>query len=437
MGKLLRFRVNKLRRWFLVVVIAATPVFGALRECRARSVDNVEVKEAGRITVANVDWLTLQDVDDRGRVLVIDNSVLASTKSGPGVLSAQPILLIWDLARQVFSYRLPLDLTVPRGSALAKSWPWIFEIAPRQFQFLANGDVVGTVGCYVVRLDLAKGKANWILPSPDACEPHPPYFAGRNVTSRAAVLSMDRPREEFAVGVNVGKWPWLFVFGPDGDKPIANWRLDRPVWSLAWSPDGSRLAALYDSRFDAQLKYFWKVGYWHLPNLVVFDAPSGKQEFSVFTGRAESHVEFSRDGSLLYCIAQQLYWGLLGGEGEGIKVFDASDGKEVRSFKGGRHGIGQNFSLSPDGKLIVADASTQPFTWEGATIDKIGRFVILDSASGRVVFDQPGRRMHGSARALPYEFAFTPDGLTLIVDPWTSWGIPGSFAIDVYSLNTK
>ena len=437
MGKLLRVRGNKLRRWFLVVVIAATSMFGVVREYRAGSGNRVEVKEVGRIALSNVDWLTLQDVDDRGRVLVIHNSVFGSPRRSLGVVSAQPILLLWDLSTHAFSYRLPLDLTVPRGSALAKAWPSIFETAPRQFRFLSNGEVVGVVGCYVVRLDLAKGKANWILPSPDACEPQPPYFASRNVTSRAEILSMNRRREEFAVGVNVGKWPRLFIFGPTGDKPIASWKLDRPVTSLAWSPDGSRLAVLYDSSFDAQLKYICKLEYPHLPNLAVFDMPSGKQEFSVFTGEPENQVAFSADGSRLYCIAQHLNWGLLGAEGQGIKVFGASDGKKVRSFKGGPHGVGQNFSLSPDGKLIVADASTQPFSWEGATIDKIGRFVILNSSSGRVVFDQPGRRMHGSARGLPYEFAFTPDGRTLLVDPWTSWGIPGSFAIDVYSVTTN
>jgi hypothetical protein len=433
----LRVRGNQLRRWFLVVVIAAMSIFGVVRECRAGSGNKVEVKEAGRIALSNVDWLTLQDVDDQGRVLIVDNNI--SAKRGYyGPITPHPILLMWDMTRHEFSCRLPLDLTVPQGSALAKSWPSIFEIAPRQFGFPASGEVVGTVGCYVFRLDPAKGKAHWTLPSPNACEPHPPYLAHGDTGAPGAVLSINRRRDKFAVGVNVGNWPWLFVFGPDADEPIANWRLDRPVWSLAWSPDGSRLAALYNSKFDAQLKYFWKGGYWRLPNLVVFDVPSGKQEFSLFTGRAESHVEFSRDGSLLYCMAQLLYWGLFGEEGKGIKVFSSVDGKKVRSFKGGPHGVGQNFSLSPDGKLIVADASTQPFTWEGgATINKNGRFVILNSESGQVVFSQHGRLMHGSARALPYEFAFTADGKTLLVDPWTHFGIAGSDAIDIYSVSTK
>jgi hypothetical protein len=248
---------------------------------------------------------------------------------------------------------------------------------------------------------------------------------------------VNQRKDKFAVGVNVGMWPWLFVFRRDTDKPIAGWRLNRPVMSMAWSPDGTRLAVLYNSRFDAHLKYFWKIGYWHLPNLAVFDVPSGKQEFAVFTGEAESHVEFGRDGSLVYVIAQHLFWGLFGEEGRGIKVFSALNGKKVRNFKGGRHGVRTNFALSPDGKLIVADASTQPFSWEGATIEKIGRFVILDSASGRVLFSQPGQRMHGSAGSLPFEFALTPDGQTLLVDTWTNWGPPGSDAIDIYSVTAR
>lgn len=428
-----------IRRWTLAAVILTFCVFGPLGECRARSADHVLVKYVGRIAVGGPPgWLTLQDVDDRGRVLVIDNNVLASAKRGPGVLTAQPILLIWNLSRHVFSYRLPLDLTVPLRTSLAKERPWSFQVEPRQFRFLLQDEVVGTLGCYVVRLDLAHRKARWILPSPNACEPHPPYLARRDVTGPPAVLSVNRQRDEFAVGVNVGPWPRLFVFGRDADKPIASWRLSRPVTSLAWSPDGARLAVLYNSRFDAHLKYFWKIGYWRLPNLVVFDVPSGKQEFAVFTGEAESHVEFSKDGSLLYVIAQHLFWGLFGEEGKGIKVFSAFDGKKVRNFKGGRHGVRTNFALSPDGKLIVADASTQPFSWEGgATIEKIGRFVILDSASGRVLFSQPGRRMDGSAGSLPFEFVFTPDGRTLLADPNSKWGIPGSDAIDIYSVITR
>jgi hypothetical protein len=427
----------RLRRLAPAVLIAAMSVFPAVRGCRARNVDDVQVKAAGSISLGKSDLLTLQDVDDRDRVLVIDNNVSDGTKRGPGVLSARPILLVWDLARREFTYRLSLNLTVPQGTALAKVWPSIFEIEPQQFRFLANGDVVGTVGCYVVRLDLAKGKAHWVLPSLDACDAHPPYFASRNVTSRAEILSMNRRREEIAVGVNVGNWPRLFVFGPTGDKPIASWKLDRPITSLAWSPDGSRLAALYNSRFDANLKYFWKLEYSQLPNLAVFDVPSGKQEFSVFTGEPENQVAFSADGSRLYCIAQHLNWGLLGGTGKGIKVFDAPNGKKVGNFKGGAHGARQSFSLSPNGKLIVADASTQPFSWEGATNYKIGRFVILDSTNGLVVFAQSGRTMGGLAGSLPFEFAFTADGKTLLVDPWTYFGIPGSFAIDIYSVTTK
>jgi len=420
-----------------VVVLVATSVFGPLRECRARSVDDVQVKEAGRIALSNDDWLTLQDLDDRGRVLIVDNNI--ETKMGHyGPIRPHPILLIWDLGRHEISYRLPLDLRVPLATPLARAWPSIFEIEPQQFRFLANGEVVGMVGCYVVRLDLAQGKANWILPSLDACDPHPPYFASRNVTSRAEILSVNRRREEFAVGVNVGKWPRLFIFGPTGDKPIASWKLDRPVTSLAWSPDGSRLAVLYDSRFDAQLKYLWKTDYSRLPNLVVFDVPGGKQQFSAFTGEPENQVAFSTDGSRLYCIAQHLNWGLLGGTGKGIKVFNARDGKNVGNFKGGSHGVRQSFSLSPDGKLIVADASTRPFSWEGATNYKIGRFVILDSTNGRVVFAQPGRTMGGLAGSFPFEFAFAPpDGRTLLVDLWTHFGIAGSDAIDIYSVTTK
>lgn len=404
--------------------MAASPVSAA----------HLEVKLVGQIALGKWDELSLEDVDSAGRVLLVDNYI--GGVHPIGAVRPRVGLLVWNLSEGKFTRRVFPNWTPPRGSRLTKTLLDSFRIGREPFALLPGGrEAVGTYGYYVVHVNLVDGNVQWILSSRRLADSKPPFRAASYAGGRIAVLAMSPSRDRFAVAFNIGPWPALFIFRPGSDEPIAKWRLARFAQSLAWSPDEKRIAVLYNSQFDEHLRDLkWNAAGSHLPNLALFSVRTGERKLLTFTGAPEARVEFSKDGTWLYCIDAGMGTSLYESD-RGIRVLSARDGRRIRVFRGGRHGVVGNFAQSPDGKLIVADASIRPPPWKGAYNEKLGRFTVLDSLTGRVLFHQRGKMMSGVLESDPYVFAFAPDGRRLLVESGKELGPPGSRAIEIYSIS--
>lgn len=95
-----------------------------------------------------------------------------------------------------------------------------------------------------------------------------------------------------------------------------------------------------------------------------------------------------------------------------------------------------NFVSSPDGKLIVADASTDTWSLFSENTNrrsKEARFILLDVTTGKVVF-QHEEQSAGMVWA-PMRFAFSPDGRLLFVDPnYNYWDAEH---VDIYAIENS
>src|SRR5262249_28999 len=78
------------------------------------------------------------------------------------------------------------------------------------------------------------------------------------------------------------------------------------VQALSWSPDSRRLAAT------------WSFADWSSPRLTVCDATSGERIFQVDNPAVLNSIAFSPDGT----------WVATGGAEEVVRVFDAADGRQ-------------------------------------------------------------------------------------------------------------
>lgn len=279
------------------------------------------------------------------------------------------------------------------GLALMKDSPWLAVVN------LRSGSIVRSV-----------------LPSSDLTDPKSPPLHVPLGNPVPMIVSVAPERGTVAVASNIGKGPRMFIFNSDLTRQLWSWPLKRYVEDSAWSPDGKRLAALYDGRFDSKRNYVGELpqSKWptSLPDIETFDPTSGAVLMQCTSGHPESEIKFSRDGSLIYTISQQSVAGPM--RGDGVRVFSSTSGKLVRVIAPNRPRLHDEFALSPDGHFIAADASTDlphPFWTEPVAFSNVTRVVLLDAKSGKVLFQH--KRKIG--RAAPLNPIFTPDGRLLIV----------------------
>jgi WD40 repeat protein len=156
-----------------------------------------------------------------------------------------------------------------------------------------------------------------------------------------------------------------------------------------------------------------------LPDVAVFDARTGHLDYSFFSGQPEAQISYGPDGKSLYCVVDSgaLPMTFLSYHvRNAIRVFSATDGKLMRAIHVPRTGVRSSLVFSPNGKLIVADASTvQPDLFrDPGDVGRKVRFVILDGHSGWRLLTANLGVWHSEA---PPSFFFSPDGQTLVVDP--------------------
>lgn len=125
-----------------------------------------------------------------------------------------------------------------------------------------------------------------------------------------------------------------------------------------------------------------------------------------------------------------------------VRMFSASTGDLLETVTSGRYQLHNNFALSPDGRLIVADASTHA-PWlllnalrhgERVLYIKMARFVILDAQTGKLLFEHHEETAGPGYGMYPMRFGFSPDGRRLLVDPNFA-GCSDNERVDVYSLD--
>jgi Tol biopolymer transport system component len=190
-----------------------------------------------------------------------------------------------------------------------------------------------------------------------------------------------------------------------------------PVLSVAFSPDGKRLATVsFDGRANES-------------TVTVWDAATGEELLSLkgHPGLVES-VAFSPDGRRLACASQKIVkvWDAASGEellalpqtrsstssvafspdGQrlaaasdyyDIKVWDAASGREILTIKGQPSNKGQTFGVdcvafSPDGKLLASASKDHTVTlWDPASGQRIRTW--KSSGAKSVAFSPDGKRL--------------------------------------------
>jgi RNA polymerase sigma factor (sigma-70 family) len=149
----------------------------------------------------------------------------------------------------------------------------------------------------------------------------------------------------------------------------------RPISRIAFAPDGRTLAVGYEPVKD---RMSWDV--------LLLDVATGKElrQLGGLSGPRLAFPAFSPDGKLVATSG-----------GEGIILWEAATGKEVRRCRGSRFLWGP-VAFSPDGKALAAIAGSVVRFW--------------DVESGEV---SPARLPSGHESAVRL-VAFTPDGATLV-----------------------
>jgi len=146
---------------------------------------------------------------------------------------------------------------------------------------------------------------------------------------------------------------------------------DTEVWSIAYSPDGSRLATTSGD-----------------DTVTIWDAVTGKELFSFSAPPLAGLIRFSPDGTHL---------AISHGDNT-VRIWDATTGKEVLKFSGHTDFI-QYFTFSNDGtRLATGSGDTTAKVWDVAT----GKELLTLSGHTDIV---------GSV-------SFNPDGTRLVTGSW-------------------
>lgn len=392
----------------------------------------LNVRLAGVISVKESDSIRLEDIDPKGRALVLN-------RGNGGIRAENPELLLWDPARRAFTQRITPDW----GHAAWAEWVPGVDRDPRSIKAIdQEGDMLGAFGYNLTFIGPQKTLRK-ILCAPDLKDPSSPYTDQRAQRTlpwgymHGAVIARYQYGGLVAAAFNFGKRPRVFLLRPPWKAPYASWRMDRFVKALAWSPDGKTLAVLYSNVYDNDFKFImpWRGGQpWPtLPDVDLIDIKTGKTRLKFFSGDMETSIVFSPEGKSIYCAG---YDGPTTMRRYVIRQFSASNGKLLREFKKPGLRLKGNLAVSPDGRYLVADANST--RWSLGLIfndvygyDRRFRFVILDTATGKVVFKHQQKVGDTTLTLLP-TFAFSPDGKYLYVDPHLHE--LGSPEIQVYSL---
>jgi len=284
----------------------------------------------------------------------------------------------------------------------------------------------------------------WVLISADLSNPEPPQLDAGVDHLIGSTMAVNSVRGLVAAGFNVGLRPRIFLYNAElkGPKIL---ELSQFVQDVCWSPDGTRLAVLYSGEIDSKGNFVGNDPHFRplgTPDIEIFDPTSGERQLRFFSGDREAKVAFSPDGTRLYTVSLR---DKATNQGGSVRIFSASSGTLLKAITSSRYQLHNNFAVSPDGKLIVADASTKPpyLPWlrnvlrygERGLSNKTARFVILDARNGKALFENhevapgpPGGMMD------PMQFAFTPDGRRLLVDPNFA-GCGFGERVDVYSFD--
>ena len=340
-----------------------------------------------------------------------------------------PRLQLWDYRRQPAAKEIPL-----------RGWPDLDKKAPEsmgdprwQFRFQGDGNrIVALQTPWLVLLDVAKqAEIRRIVPSESYLQKDAEgYLASFEGHLRVAYLAVNPQDGSVAAVFNVGKQTYLYVYDRQLQMQTAACSLPRAVCDLCWSPDGKKIAVLFYGWLDENRKTFdYRLldTFLAQPNVWIIDASTGQPLVKFSTNSSEDRIAFSRDGTLIYTIDDYTnvqYWGAITAFLSGaqvrkaaIRVFSATSGAQVQTIAAGPKGIHTNFALSPDGRLIAADASSpvlQGLHMEPIAMEKISRVVLLDAKTGDLLFEHRERTAGELWDRLG--MVFSPDGRLLFVD---------------------
>ncbi|HET7841929.1 MAG TPA: YncE family protein [Terriglobia bacterium] len=258
-----------------------------------------------------------------------------------------------------------------------------------------------------------------------------------------AVFAINPHDGSVAAAFNVHGDIRFYIYDAELEKEIATWTVPRYVQDICWSRAGDKLAVLFNGRYDGtgplpadgveELKQF--VGWYPSPNsgpdVWVVNPQTGEPSLKLKTGNQQSHVSFSPDGQLIYVSQDEVNQNRARGV---IKVFSGSSGNEIRTLTAGPNGLHGYFLVSPDGKMIAANASSDvphPFWTEPHYARRIPRVVVIDTETGNLLFERHVDESWG------YEsFLFSPDGRRLYVTLPESKRVRRS-RIEIYSLDNS
>lgn len=352
---------------------------------------------------------SLMDISKQGTLLVYP--------WGPahieGLEVVWPKLLLWDYRRQKAALEFPPnDDWVKWGKKAPKQVQGDWE-----FRFQGDGSrIVGVQTPWLVLIDLKKqAEIARVVPSESYLREDSPGRPSAQAGVSICHLSV-KPQNGFvAVVYNIGKDTHLYVYDRDLKAQIASWAMPRIVKDLCWSPDGQKLAVLFHGWFDENRKMHYvqrKSEAWttlEIPDVWVMDAHSGEPLVKFWTKTGQDQIAFSKDGSLIYVTNDFSYDSPPAHMGA-IRVFSADSGALVQTISAGPKGVHSSFSLSPDGSLIAADASTDaPRGWdlEIPPFEKISRVVLLDAKTGDLLFEHHERTERYKSDPLGFAFPRT------------------------------
>jgi hypothetical protein len=294
---------------------------------------------------------------------------------------------------------------------------------------------VGVQSPWLVLIDFKKqAEIARVLPSESYLRKELPGLPVWEADVRAFRIDIDPQSGSVAAAYNVGKDTHLYVYDSDLKRQIAGWQLPRIVQDLCWSPDGKKLAVLFNGWYKEDRKRYYGRS-WATPDepdVWIVDPRSGEPLVKFWTGTAQDQIAFNRGGNLIYVTNEAGYFSPPEHQGA-IRVFSAVSGALVQTISARPKGVHSSFRLSPDGSLIAADASTyRRYGWDlEIPPGKISRVVLLDAKTGHLLFEHH-EETRGEVQN-PLGMAFSPDGGLLYVD------FPGSYKnpnqrIEVYSI---